>query len=348
MLGSAAPTKEKLEPSSSSSELIAFYHEVHRKLRDHYPSNWLLVSPKQEQQADTGASTRKEQLEKEEEGDEAGGLQLRELTPARRPTAISTRRKRARIEIELEEEEESDAAGSKRTGQHSRDASEQQKKRASRRTNVCGGQRTVLSSLISTVLSQNTTDRNSSAAWASLQGTYQEDWERVRTAPPAELARVIQMGGLAQRKGAIIQGLLNQVLQEHGELSLEHLRDRPTEEAKKELTKYKGIGPKTASCVLMFNMKRPEFPVDTHVQRVSTRLGFVRDTTREQTYEFMNSTMPDEIKRDMHVLLIRHGKLICNARSPKCNQCFLSADCHYGRALITVELKTEESEEDIT
>jgi len=173
MLGSAAPTKEKLEPSSSSSELIAFYHEVHRKLRDHYPSNWLLVSPKQEQQADTGASTRKEQLEKEEEGDEAGGLQLRELTPARRPTAISTRRKRARIEIELEEEEESDAAGSKRTGQHSRDASEQQKKRASRRTNVCGGQRTVLSSLISTVLSQNTTDRNSSAAWASLQGTYQ-------------------------------------------------------------------------------------------------------------------------------------------------------------------------------
>jgi endonuclease-3 len=111
----------------------------------------------------------------------------------------------------------------------------------------------------------------------------------------------------------------------------------PTEEVKQALTKYKGIGPKTASCVLMFNMKRADFPVDTHVHRVSTRLGisshllslrpidrsrsvslcrfccaagFVRGTTREQTYEFMNATMPDEIKRDMHVLLIRHGKQV--------------------------------------
>jgi adenine-specific DNA glycosylase len=155
-----------------------------------------------------------------------------------------------------------------------------------------------------------------------------------------------------RRKSGIIQGLLNQVYEERdGELSLEHLRDLSTEEAKQELTKYKGIGPKTASCVLMFNMKRADFPVDTHVHRVSTRLGFVRGTTREQTYAFMNATMPDEIKRDMHVLLIRHGKQICKARGPKCGECVLRDDCRFGQTLkkkktMKKELKLSDDDEE--
>ncbi|ELR12778.1 base excision DNA repair protein, HhHGPD subfamily protein [Acanthamoeba castellanii str. Neff] len=360
----------------TDDELKAFYREVHRKLAQHYPGTWLLVKDeknkmtmkmemkKEGQDEDDQMSEEEEEKElereeeemdkveemsKEEEEDEVVVKVEQPPTPQRRNP---DRRKRPKLEIKTENDEggaagqagdEADTRGKKSAAPMHTGIEKEKKK-----TNVCGGQKTVLASLISTVLSQNTTDRNSSAAWANLQRAYKEDWERVRTAKPSQLADVIRTGGLAQRKGGIIQGLLNQLHEERdGELSLEHLRDMPTEEVKHALTKYKGIGPKTASCVLMFNMKRADFPVDTHVHRVSTRLGFVRGTTREQTYEFMNATMPDEIKRDMHVLLIRHGKQVCKARSPKCGECVLRDDCRYGQTLKKEQEMADNSEDDV-
>lgn len=170
----------------------------------------------------------------------------------------------------------------------------------------------VLDSLVGTILSQNTTDKTSHKAYASLKRSF-PTWESVRVGDPALVAESIRVGGLSEIKTRRIQSILNAVREERGECSLEHLRSQTSESVKEYLSKFKGVGPKTISCVLMFCLERPEFPVDVHVWKIAISLGWVpARATREQTYEHLNRRVPDDVKYSLHVLLVEHGKVYQN------------------------------------
>ncbi|KAJ1433661.1 DNA glycosylase, partial [Ochromonadaceae sp. CCMP2298] len=171
----------------------------------------------------------------------------------------------------------------------------------------------VLDSLVRTILSQNTTDKNSRQAFASLKIAF-PTWRQVHEAECGLVEESIKFGGLAEIKTRNIQTILAYLLQEHadkcpqGEPSYEWLREMPTSACKAELAKLKGVGPKTVSCVLMFNMQRPEFPVDTHVWHIAKMLRWVPHCTAESCYAHLNRRVPDECKYALHVLLVEHGK----------------------------------------
>ena len=172
-----------------------------------------------------------------------------------------------------------------------------------------GGRRAcVLDSLVGTILSQNTTDTNSHRAFGRLKEAL-PTWEAVRTAAPAVIEDAIRPGGLAAIKTGRIQAILEALHGERGECSLEHLRALPDDEVKAALRRYKGVGAKTISCVLMFCLDRHDFPVDTHVWKIALALGWVpKSADRDATYDHLNAIVPPEIKYELHVLLVQHGK----------------------------------------
>lgn len=168
--------------------------------------------------------------------------------------------------------------------------------------------RSVLDSVVGTILSQNTTDLTSARAMRKLKRSF-SSWEEVRTADADKVEEAIKEGGLAKTKTARIQSMLDTIVKERGECSLEYLWDLSTDDVKKELGRFKGIGPKTMSCVLMFCLQRPEFPVDTHVWKIAKTLKWVpQSASREDTYLHLNSRVPDAAKYDLHVLLVDWGK----------------------------------------
>ena len=172
----------------------------------------------------------------------------------------------------------------------------------------CGSRKEVLDALVGTILSQNTTDVNSHRAFSNLKAAF-PTWDEVRTSPPAPIIEAIRSGGLAEIKTGRIQAILETVHAERGECSLEHLRSEPDSVVKATLRRFKGVGAKTISCVLLFCLHRADFPVDTHVWKIALSLGWVpKSADRDGTYEHLNRRVPDAIKYDLHVLLVEHGK----------------------------------------
>ncbi|CAK0784502.1 hypothetical protein CVIRNUC_007706 [Coccomyxa viridis] len=170
------------------------------------------------------------------------------------------------------------------------------------------GQEQVLDSLVRTILSQNTTDITSHRAFASLKEAF-PTWEEVLGAPSGKVEDSIRMGGLAEIKTERVKAILATLKQERGSISLEYIREMEDEELKAELTRFKGVGAKTVACVMMFCLARDEFPVDTHVWRISKKLGWVPGkANRDDTYRHMNIRVPADIRYDLHVLLVEHGK----------------------------------------
>lgn len=174
----------------------------------------------------------------------------------------------------------------------------------------------VLDSLIRTMLSQNTTDKTSIRAFRKLKETFPE-WEEVRVSPNKDVEEAIREGGLSEIKTERIKLLLNHLKSTRNECSLEWLREKDTEFVKEYLGQFKGVGPKTISCTLMFALHRDDFPVDTHVLRISKDLGWIpKSASREDAYHHLNEHVPDYLKYDLHVLLVEHGKTCryCNSR----------------------------------
>jgi endonuclease-3 len=184
-----------------------------------------------------------------------------------------------------------------------------------------------LESLIVTILSQNTNDVNRDKAYRSLKERF-ASWEEMANASEREIAEAIRVGGLANIKSRRIKEILRSLKQERGDFDLSFLRDLPPEKAEKVLLSHKGVGLKTAKIVLLFSLGRNVFPVDTHVHRLSRRLGFVPETaTREKTHEVMGRLVPPRKMYSFHLNLITHGRKICNARSPRCPDCLLNRLC---------------------
>ena len=194
-----------------------------------------------------------------------------------------------------------------------------------------------LSELVVTILSQNTNDINRDRAWRRLRERFHgPDWREVMAAPTEELVEAIRPGGLAETKAPRIQEALRTILAERGELSLDFLAQMPVEEAKAWLMRLKGVGPKTAAIILLFSLGRPAFPVDTHVHRLSLRLGLIPPrTSREKAHRLLEELLPPEIYYSFHLNLIAHGREVCQAHLPKCAICILQEHCDYHRGVMS-------------
>ncbi len=187
-----------------------------------------------------------------------------------------------------------------------------------------------LDELIGTILSQSTTDINSDQAFESLKKRF-PDWESARTARASSIAAVIKSGGLANIKSVVIKNVLNEIKSRRGELDLSFLRTAPLEEARNFLLSLKGVGPKTAACVLLFSCNRPVFPMDTHILRITRRLGLVpAKCSDDQAHKIMESLTPSRKHYSLHVNLIRLGRKICRPANPKCDECSLIEHCDFG------------------
>ena len=185
--------------------------------------------------------------------------------------------------------------------------------------------------LISTILSQNTNDTNRDKAFHALRAKF-PTWEAVREAPAAEVAECIRVAGLANQKGPRIQQVLRQITSERGSLDLSFLSTLPLEEARSWLTKFNGVGPKTAAIVLCFSLGRPAFPVDTHVYRVTGRIGLRPEKMSvEAAHPYLENLFPPEAYYAAHLNLIRLGREICHARKPACATCPLLKLCDFGQ-----------------
>lgn len=179
---------------------------------------------------------------------------------------------------------------------------------------------TFIETLVATILSQNTSDANSARAYRQLQATY-STWEELAAADRAELARVIRSGGLADQKSRTILDVLAAVRQRYGSFDPAHLDSTSDDDLLAEFTSLKGVGLKTAACVLMFSLGRDVCAVDTHVHRVVNRLGIVKTSTPEKTFHALRPLIPKGRAREFHVDLILFGRRICKAQRPHCFEC---------------------------
>jgi endonuclease-3 len=185
-----------------------------------------------------------------------------------------------------------------------------------------------LDTLIATLLSQNTNDRNSHQAWLNLKRQFPR-WKDVASAPVRQIARTIEVGGLKNQKAQRIKKILEIVRKDAGRYDLGFLKGKTNEEVIAYLTTMKGVGMKTAACVLVFSMGRDVFPVDTHIHRICNRLGLVIARSAEQTFEQMQAIVPPRRAYSFHVNLIRFGRKVCRSQNPLCGACTLYDRCTF-------------------
>ncbi|MCA9937786.1 MAG: hypothetical protein KC418_04025 [Anaerolineales bacterium] len=183
--------------------------------------------------------------------------------------------------------------------------------------------------LVCTILSQATSDTNRDKGFTGLRQRF-PDWEAVMWAEEEEVVAAIMPAGLARQKAPRIQNALRHIHRTRGALTLDFLAELPLPEAQAWLTRIKGIGPKTAAIVLLFAFGRPTFPVDTHVHRILRRVGLIDPrTSADKAHEIMENRGRPKTFYTMHLNLIRHGREVCQARSPKCATCPLQSCCDY-------------------
>jgi endonuclease-3 len=191
--------------------------------------------------------------------------------------------------------------------------------------------------LVSTILSQNTNDINRDRGFNALRAKF-PTWEQVRDAPAEAVIEAIRTAGLANQKGPRIQQVLRSITEERGSLDLSFLADLPVEEARAWLMRFNGVGPKTAAIVLCFSLGKPAFPVDTHIYRVTGRIGLRPEKmTVEQAHPHLEGLFPPETYYPAHLNLIRLGREVCTARKPYCERCPIVTLCDFGMQRLQVE-----------
>jgi endonuclease-3 len=184
-----------------------------------------------------------------------------------------------------------------------------------------------LEELILTVLSQHTSDVNAERSYTALRAAF-PTWDAVVSAPARAVADAIRSGGLAETKAPRIQAILEEIRERRGSFDLSFLRDLPDEDARAELMSLPGVGPKTAAVVLSFSLDRDAMPVDTHVHRVASRLGWLPPkASAEKADRLLHELIPEGMRTELHVALIRLGREICKAPTPRCQVCPLNDIC---------------------
>lgn len=184
--------------------------------------------------------------------------------------------------------------------------------------------------LIRTILSQNTSDKNSIPAFNSLKKRFKR-WEMVLSSEPRAMASVIRHAGLANIKARRIKEVLAEIKKREGRISLKRLGGMTTADAVDYLRSFKGVGPKTAACVLLFSFHKPVMPVDTHIFRVTKRLGILpHDANIEEAHKILTERCGTwGLIYDFHLCIIMHGRKTCKAQGPKCGACALFHMCAF-------------------
>ena len=192
----------------------------------------------------------------------------------------------------------------------------------------------VLDMLVAVILSQATSDANSDRTYDALKKRF-PTWDSLLRAREETLAETIRLGGLANQKAAVIRRLLREVKERHGSFDLSFLRDAPAQEAVAYLASFRGVGPKTAACTLLFACGVEVFPLDTHIFRVLRRVGLVPEKCADaRAHDLMSRLVPAGKFYSFHVNLIRHGRRVCRPRDPLCHRCPIVEYCDYGREVI--------------
>jgi endonuclease-3 len=185
----------------------------------------------------------------------------------------------------------------------------------------------LLDVLVQTILSQNTNDRNRDRAYRRLKSKFPR-WGDILNGKREVLVEALRPGGLARQKAKRIVDILQWLRNREGKVSLSFLKRMGEEEIRETLGGLKGIGPKTVHCLLLFGLGREAFPVDTHILRVGKRLGFIpQEIDAEKAHSWMGSLVPKGKALSLHINLIRHGRLVCKPKNPKCAECFLGGVC---------------------
>jgi len=181
--------------------------------------------------------------------------------------------------------------------------------------------------LVQTILSQNTSDTNSRGAFRSLLATF-GSWEEVAGADVDTIARSIEGGGLGKVKAQRIKQALEEIMRRRGQLELDFLKKLELAEAENWLLGLPGVGEKTARCVLLFSLGMPALPVDTHICRVTKRLGLIPpEASLHEAHHILGAVVPKENVYQFHVLVIEHGRKTCRARNHDCLHCVLRDIC---------------------
>ena len=184
--------------------------------------------------------------------------------------------------------------------------------------------------LINIILSQATSDTNSRRTFENLQKRF-KTWENVLAADESEIAETIRLGGLANQKAKVIKDLLRQIKDSRPRLSLEFVEKMPDEEARNFLQGFRGIGPKTVACTLLFACHKEVFPLDTHIFRVFRRMGILpARITDIKAHRLLDELVPKGKFYSLHVNVIRLGRKICRPQEPLCEQCPVLEYCDYG------------------
>jgi endonuclease-3 len=192
----------------------------------------------------------------------------------------------------------------------------------------------VLDMLVSVILSQATSDVNSARTFDALKKRF-PTWDAMLRARQSTIADTIRLGGLANQKAAVIKNLLKQIKERNGSLDLSFLRDAGAQEAARYLSQFRGIGPKTVACTLLFACGTEIFPLDTHIFRVLRRVGLIPPKCSDEfAHAVMNRVVPRGKFYSFHVNLIRHGRALCRPRDPLCERCPVVEYCDYGRERI--------------
>jgi endonuclease-3 len=206
-----------------------------------------------------------------------------------------------------------------------------------------------LEELVGTILSQHTSNINSDRAYERLAARFSApaapmrrsgdsravDWNAVADAPIAAIEQSIRCAGLSRIKSVVLRDILRKIRADRGEMSLEFLADWPVEKARDYLVGLKGVGPKTAACILLFSFHKPILPVDTHIHRIAIRLGLIGPrVSAEDSHLELERIVPPRQFYNFHILLIKHGRTICRARRPRCHDCELLDICPTGPSLI--------------
>ena len=180
------------------------------------------------------------------------------------------------------------------------------------------------------ILSQATSDANSHRTFSNLKAAF-KNWDAVLAADESAIADVIRLGGLANQKARVIKDLLGQIKETHGKLSLKFVEKMPDDAARDFLTKFRGVGPKTVACTLLFASHKEVFPLDTHIFRILKRMGVLPEKISDtNAHRLLDELVPHGKFYSLHVNLIRLGKQICRPREPLCEQCPLIEYCDYG------------------
>jgi endonuclease-3 len=188
-----------------------------------------------------------------------------------------------------------------------------------------------LDMLVHVILSQATSDTNSNRTFAALKARF-PTWDDVLRARASSIASTIRSGGLANQKAAVIKSLLRQIKDEHGTLDISFLHDLSAEEAQKYLSQFRGIGPKTIACTLLFACRKEVFPLDTHIFRILRRVGLIPQKCSDaRAHQIMDKIVPEGKFYSFHVNLIRHGRALCRPRDPLCERCPIVEYCDYGQ-----------------